>query len=66
MRETYQALTQELDRPPIDAAVVLKHADTALLAKNPVKKKQLAMLVKLKDLPNAEQIAYIETVVSKE
>ena len=62
MREAYQALMLELDRAPIDEAEVLKHANTALLAENKVKKKQMAMLVRLKNLLNAEQIAYLEAL----
>jgi len=62
MREAYQALMLELDKAPIDEAEVLKHANIALLAENQVKKKQMAMLVKLKNLLSAEQIAYLESV----
>jgi len=60
MREAYEALMLELDGAPIDEAEVLKYADKALLAENKVKKMQMAMLVKLKNLLNAEQIAYLE------
>jgi len=62
MREAYQALMQELDKKPIDEDRVLLHASTALLAENQVKKKQMAMLVRLKNLLTAEQIRYLETV----
>ena len=62
MREAYQALMLELDKSPIDEAVVLQHANKALLAENNVKKKQMAMLVRLKNLLNAKQIAYLETI----
>lgn len=60
MREAYEALMLELDKAPINEVEVLKHADKALLAENKVKKMQMAMLVKLKNLLNAEQIAYLE------
>ena len=66
MREAYQALMLELDKSPIDEAAVLKYANAALLAENQVKKKQMAMLVKLKNLLNAEQIAFLEAVVLKQ
>lgn len=66
MREAYQALMLELDRSPIDEAAVLKHANVALLAENQVKKKQMAMLVKLKNLLNADQIAILKAVVEKQ
>lgn len=62
MREAYQALMQELDKTPVDADRVLEHADTALQAENQVKKKQMAMLVRIKNLLTAEQIRYLETV----
>ena len=41
-------------------AEVLKYANKALLAENKVKKMEMAMFVKLKNLLNAEQIAYLE------
>ncbi len=66
MREAYQALMLELDKSPIDETAVLKHANVALLAENQVKKKQMAMLVKLKNLLNAEQVAFLEAVVAKQ
>ncbi len=62
MREAYQALMQELDKTPVDENRVLDHADVALLAENQVKKKQMAMLVRLKNLLTAEQISYLESV----
>ena len=65
MREAYQALMLELDRSPIDSTAVMKHVNTALLAENQVKKKQVAMLIKLKNLLTAEQINYLESVVAR-
>lgn len=65
MREAYQALMRELDKTPIDEAQVMKHADSALAAENQVKKKQIAMLIRLKNLLTAEQITYLESVVAK-
>lgn len=62
MREAYQALMQELDKAPIDEGRVLEHATVALKAENQVKKKQMAMLVRLKNLLTAEQIRHLETV----
>jgi len=66
MRQAYQALMLELDKSPIDEDEVLKHANTALQAENQVKKKQMAMLVRLKNLMTAEQIEYLESVVRKQ
>ena len=65
MREAYQALMLELDKAPVDEAEVLKHANKALLAENQVKKKQMAMLVRLKNLLNAEQIAHLEALAAE-
>jgi len=62
MQEAYQALMLELDKSPIDEGSVLEYAGTALLAENQVKKKQMAMLVRLKNLLTAEQIDHLESV----
>ena len=62
MQEAYQALMLELDKSPIDEDKVLEYASQALLAENQVKKKQMAMLVRLKNLLNAEQISHLESV----
>ncbi len=65
MREAYQALMLELDKSPVSENKVLEHASVALLAENQVKKKQMAMLVRLKNLLTAEQIAYLESTYRK-
>ncbi len=62
MQEAYQALMLELDKSPIDEERVLEHASRALQAENQVKKKQVAMLVRLKNLLTAEQVAYLESM----
>jgi len=62
MQEAYRALMQELDKAPIDENRVLEHANKALLAENQVKKKQMAMLVRLKNLLTEDQIGYLEAV----
>jgi Spy/CpxP family protein refolding chaperone len=64
MREAYQALMLELDQSPIDEAAVLKLADKALSSENQVKKTQMAMLIRLKNLLTAEQVDYLESVVA--
>ncbi len=63
--EAYQALMLELDKDPIDADRVLEYVDAALLAENEVKKKQVRMLIRLKNLLTAEQISYLESVHPK-
>lgn len=62
MREAYQALMSELDKSPIDEGRVIAHADVALQAENQVKKKQMAMLVRVKNLLTAEQVNYLESI----
>ena len=62
MQEAYQALMLELDKSPVDEDKVLEFAGRALLAENQVKKKQMAMLVRLKNLLTEEQIRYLESV----
>lgn len=62
MREAYVKLMAELDQSPVDEDRVLEHANTALLAENQVKKQQMRMLVRLKNLLTADQIAYLESI----
>ena len=61
MQEAYQALMLELDKSPVNESRVLEFASDALLAENQVKKKQMIMLVRLKNLLTAEQISYLES-----
>jgi hypothetical protein len=60
VREAYQNIMAELDRSPIDQDKVLEHVGAALRAENEVKKLQVAMLVKLRNLLTEEQVAYLE------
>ena len=62
MRDAYINLMAELDESPISEDRVLEHANMALLAENQVKKHQMAMLVRLKNLLTEEQIAYLESI----
>lgn len=62
VREAYQNILAELDRTPIDQAQVLEYVDAALRAENEVKKLQVAMLIRLKNLLTAEQVAYLESL----
>jgi hypothetical protein len=66
MQEAYQALMLELEKSPIDEDKVLEHAGKALLAENQVKKKQMAMLVRLKNLLSAAQVDYLERMHATE
>lgn len=66
MQEAYQALMRELDKSPIDENKVLEFAGRALQAENQVKKKQVAMLVRLRNLLTDDQVAYLESVYAKQ
>ena len=61
MQEAYQALLLELDKSPVSEDKVLEYASAALLAENQVKKKQMVMLVRLRNLLTAEQISYLKS-----
>ena len=62
LREAYQRVLSDLDQKPVDADKVLQNVQAALEAENEVKKLQVAMLVRLKNLLTDEQIAYLESV----
>lgn len=62
VREAYQEIMQELDNKPIDTDATLEHVQAALLAENEVKKLQMAMLIRLRNLLTAEQVAYLQSV----
>ncbi|MDJ0905518.1 MAG: hypothetical protein QNI96_05830 [Woeseiaceae bacterium] len=62
LREAYQNVLAELDRTPIDQEQVLEYVDAALQAENEVKKLQVGMLIQLKNLLTAEQVAYLESI----
>ena len=62
LREAYQKIMIALDESPVDEKRVLENVNDALLAENQVKKQQVAMLIRLKNLLNEEQIAYLESI----
>ena len=62
LREAYQRVLAALDEDPIDEAKVLENVNDALLAENQVKKQQVTMLIRLKNLLNEEQIAYLQSL----
>ena len=65
LRQAYQKIMAELDQKPIDEKKVLENVNDALLAENQVKKQQVTMLIRLKNLLNDEQIAYLESLRSE-
>ena len=56
LREAYQALLAGLDETPVDKEQVLEYVDAALAAENQVKKRQVALLIELRNLLTAEQV----------
>ena len=62
LREAYQNIMIELDKTPIAEERVLEYVGVALAAENEVKKRQVAMLIQLKNLLTDDQIAYLESV----
>ena len=62
LREAYQRVLSGLDDSPIDEDMVLENVEAALLAENQVKKMQVAMLIKLRNLLTYEQVEYLQSV----
>jgi hypothetical protein len=60
--EAYQNIMSELDRSPIDEEQVLEHVAAALRAENEVKKLQVTMLIRLRNLLTDEQIEYLQSL----
>lgn len=66
LREAYQRIMTELDDSPVDEQEVLQNVEAALRAENEVKKLQVAMLIKLRNLLTDEQMEYLQSVRSKQ
>ena len=62
LREAYQRAMAELDESPVDEDKVLENIDAVLRAENEVKKLQVAMLIRLRNLLTDEQMAYLRSV----
>ena len=65
LREAYQRVLSDLDDSPIDEGKVLENVEAALLAENQVKKMQVAMLIKLRNLLTEEQADYLQSVTKR-
>lgn len=65
LREAFQRVLSALDKSPIDEDEVSKSLEAALRAENEVKKRQVAMLVRLRNLLTDEQVAYLESIERK-
>ena len=66
MREAYVGVMTELDKSPVDEERVMALVNTVLLAENEVKKEQMTMLIRLRNLLTDEQIAFLEAQHRKE
>ncbi len=62
VREAYQKTLALLDESPIDERKVVDSVNDLLLAENQVKKQQVLMLIRLKNLLNDEQVAYLDAI----
>ena len=60
LREAYVNVLSELDKKPVDEARVMEFVDKALIAENNVKKEQVAMLVRVRNLLTDEQVAFLQ------
>ena len=65
MREAYMQIMADLDDSPVDEASVLQNVEAALLAENQVKKLQVAMLIRLRNLLTDEQVEYLQSVAQR-
>ena len=61
MREAYLGIMSELDKSPVDEDKIMTLVNTALLAENEVKKEQMTMLIRLRNLLTDDQVAYLES-----
>ncbi len=65
LREAFQRVLSALDESPIDEDKVIESLEAALRAENEVKKRQVAMLVKLRNLLTDEQVEYLRSVTGQ-
>ncbi len=65
LREAYQRVMSELDSAPIDEAQVMANIEQVLAAENKVKKMQVAMLIRLRNLLTDEQVTYLRSMRSE-
>jgi hypothetical protein len=62
LREAYLQVLADLDESPVDEESVLRNVEAALQAENKVKKLQVAMLIRLRNLLTHEQMEYLQKV----
>lgn len=66
MQEAYSRVLNLLDQRPLDEALVTREVTAVLQAENKVKLAQMTMLVKIRNLLNDEQVAFLEANWSRE
>ena len=62
LREAYQQVLTDLDESPVDEDKILAGVEKALLAENEVKKRQVALLIRLRNLLTDEQMATLQSL----
>ena len=62
LREAYMQVLADLDESPVNEDKVLANVQAALLAENEVKKLQVAMLIRLRNLLTDNQVQYLQSV----
>lgn len=60
LREAYMKVMADLDEVPVNEEQVMTNVQAALLAENQVKKMQVMMLIRLRNLLTDEQIQYLQ------
>lgn len=65
LREAYRKVMADLDEVPVNEDKVLVNVQALLLAENQVKKLQVAMLIRLRNLLTEEQMQYLQGLQGK-
>ena len=60
LREAYMSVISELEKSPLDEGRIMELVQKALLAENEVKKEQVTMLIRLRNLLTDDQVAFLE------
>jgi hypothetical protein len=65
MREAYQLVFSALDENPVDEAAVLERVQAAMRAENEIKKLQVAMLIKVRNVLDEAQVRHLRSMASR-
>ena len=66
LREAYMKVMADLDEVPVNEEKIMTNVQAALLAENQVKKMQVTMLIRLRNLLTDEQIQYLQGLRSNQ